>query len=50
MSGIVPLTTNRVELVDMPAINAEDEAHAMQLQRELVRPYPVPVVDWKKGA
>jgi hypothetical protein len=44
--GVVPLTADRAELywllVDMPAIDAEDAAHAAELRWALQRPYPVP--------
>jgi hypothetical protein len=52
MTGVVPLVTDRVALyrllADMPVILAEDEAHARQLRRALERPYPVPLIDWRR--
>jgi hypothetical protein len=54
LEGVVPLTTDRVALyqllADMPAIAAEDEAHAARLSLQLQRPYPVPPVYWPRKA
>jgi hypothetical protein len=49
MEGVVPLTDDHAELhrllVDMPAIRADDAAHARHLQLALERPpYPIPPV------
>jgi hypothetical protein len=50
MDGVVPLVSDRCALhrllSDMPAIQAEDEAHGRQLRLALERPFPVPRVRW----